>query len=101
MEGAGTAFSRETVVFQLFVAGDESHSRSAMDNLKAICEVYLPGCHEIEVVDVLECSDIALEKKIFVTPALLKLSPAPGATIYGTLSEKQKVVEALGLQGAG
>lgn len=91
---------RETVVFQLFVAGDEAHSRTAMDNLEAICEVYLTGRHEIEVVDVLERAHVALESKIFVTPALIKLSPGTQCTIYGNLSEKEKVIQALGLSGA-
>ena len=101
MGNGDTPVRRETVVFQLFVAGDEAHSRTARDNLEAICEVYLPGCHEIEVVDVLECSDLALEKSIFVTPALLKPSPAPLSTIYGNMSKKEKVVQALGLSGEG
>jgi circadian clock protein KaiB len=91
---------REAFVFQLFVAGDETHSRIALDNLKAICVNHLSGCHEIEVVDVLECAGAALEQSIFVTPALIKLSPAPRAVIYGNLSEKEKVILALGLPGA-
>jgi len=91
---------RETVVFQLFVAGEETHSRTALENLRALCDAYLPGCHEIEVLDVLERTNVALEHKIFVTPALIKLSPAPQCTIYGNLSEKEKVIQALGLSGA-
>ena len=91
---------RETVVFQLFVADAENHSMTALENLRALCDVYLPGCHEIEVLDVLERTNVALEHKIFVTPALIKLSPGPQCTIYGNLSEKEKVIQALGLSGA-
>ena len=100
MKDSESHSQRETVVFKLFVAGGETHSRTALENLRVICDAYLPGCHEIEVVDVLEYANMALECKIFVTPALIKLSPGIQCTIYGNLSEKEKVIQALGLSGA-
>jgi circadian clock protein KaiB len=100
MERSDTCSRKKTFLFQLFVAGDETHSRIARDNLKAVCEDHLPGCHEIQVVNVLERPDLALERNVFVTPALIKLFPEPQSIVYGNLSEKEKVIRALGLSGA-
>jgi circadian clock protein KaiB len=81
----------------LYVADDTQNSVVAVDNLKAICAAYLPGRHEIEVVDVFEHPDRALADHIFMTPTLIRLVPAPVRRIVGTLSQQEKVLHALGL----
>jgi circadian clock protein KaiB len=42
--------------------------------------------------------DRALADGIFMTPTLLKLAPRPVARIVGTLSQKQLLIQSLGLQ---
>jgi circadian clock protein KaiB len=86
-------------VFRLFVAGDEPHSRRAKDNLKQLCESRIREPVEVEIVDVLESYTVALENKIFLTPALLMVSPEPAVTIFGNLSDTKKVMHALRLGG--
>jgi len=83
-------------LFCLFVAGDESNSRLAEQNLRVICLEYLPDRHCIEVVDVLEDFEAALEARVMVAPALIMSSPRR-ITLYGTLADKAKVLAALGL----
>ena len=41
----------------------------------------------------------ALADGVIVTPSLTKLSPLPAAQIVGNLSDRSKVLLALGLQG--
>lgn len=91
-------FKRETVVLQLFVAGDELHSLRAENNIRSVCETHMAGCHTIEVVNVFERPYAALERQIFLTPALVKVSPPPQSTIYGNLQDREKVLQALGLR---
>jgi circadian clock protein KaiB len=86
-------------VFRLFVAGDEQHSRRAKENLKAICQERLEQPYEIEILDVLESYQLALENKIFLTPALVMISPSPTVTIFGNLSDTEEVIRALRLGG--
>lgn len=86
-------------MFQLFVAGDESHSKAARENLNEICESYLKGHCEVEIVDVFKSYDMALENGIFLTPALIKVSPQPRTTIFGNLSDTRAVLTALELTG--
>jgi circadian clock protein KaiB len=82
---------------RLYVAGDAPNSTQARANLDALCRSYLPAC-EIEIVDVLREPKRAMADRIFMTPTLVKLSPAPGRTIVGTLSQTQPVLQALGLE---
>jgi len=51
----------------------------------------------LEVVDVLQEPLRALSDKVFVTPLLWKLSPAPQEQIAGDLSDHKRVRLALGL----
>ena len=83
--------------FQLYVAGDSQNSTQATANLRALCRQYLPGRHEIEIVDVFLQPQRALAEDIRMTPTLLKVSPRPSRRIIGTLSQTQRVLDTLGL----
>jgi len=85
-------------ILRLFIAGDEPNSKQARENLEKLCETHLKGHYKVEIVDVLEDFKAALENDILLTPALLVVAPEP-ATIFGNLSEKEKVLAALGLTG--
>lgn len=84
--------------FQLYIAGDALNSAQALVNLDALCREYLAGRHEIEVVDVFKNPRRALADGIFMTPTLIKLAPSPVRRIVGTLSQTQRVLQALGLE---
>jgi circadian clock protein KaiB len=92
--------SRATVKFQLYVAADSLNSTQAAANLRALCRQYLPGRHEIEIVDVFLEPKRALAEDIRMTPTLLKVSPRPPRRIIGTLSQTQRVLDTLGLTAA-
>ena len=70
----------------------------AIANLEAICAEYLKGGHKLEVVDVLEDPSRAMAEGVLVTPSLSKLSPQPVAQVIGNLSDKRRVLLALGLK---
>lgn len=91
---------RKVFKFRLYVAGDAPNSALAMANLTEICRTYLPGRHEIEVVDVLQQGQRALTDGIFMTPTLVKLQPRPTRRIVGTLGDTQPLVLAMGLGAA-
>lgn len=92
--GAGTT---TVVVLRLYIAGGAPNSLQAIANLEAICQEYLQGGHKLEVVDVLEHPRRAMAEGVLVTPSLAKLSPLPAANVIGNLSDKAKVLLALGL----
>lgn len=83
--------------FRLYVAGDTQNSAHAIANLNAICGMSLAGRYKTEVVDVFHDPRRALADGIFMTPTLIKLSPAPVRRIVGTLTDTKTVLQALGL----
>lgn len=88
--------STPTFEFRLYVAGDAENSALALDNIGALCEMYLPQRHHIEVVDVFKDPLRALNDGIFMTPTLVKLNPSPVRKLIGTLGETNLVLQTLG-----
>ena len=84
--------------FRLYVADDALNAAQAQANLRSICRDMLHGRHEVEVVNVFEQPKRALADGVFLTPTLMKLAPFPERVILGTLSDRQTVLEALGLE---
>jgi circadian clock protein KaiB len=86
------------MAMRLYVAGGAPNSVQAIANLEAICRQYLKGNYQLEIVDVFEQPLRALADGVIVTPSLVKLSPLPAAQVVGNLSDKSKVLFALGLE---
>lgn len=84
--------------FHLFLAGDEPNSRRARENLKRICSEHISTECELQITDVLQDFQVALERGIYITPALLVEAPGTPKTIFGNLSNTAKVLSALGLK---
>lgn len=84
--------------FCLYVAGDTQNSVLAIENLGLLCRQYLPNGHDIEIVDVLRDPKRALADGVFMTPALVKVSPSPTRKVVGTLAHTETVLHALGLK---
>lgn len=81
-------------VARLFVCGDALNSRRARENLQRLRETFPHVKFKVEVIDVGETPQTALDQGIFVNPALQVIEPAPGMLIYGDLSDL-KPLEAL------
>jgi circadian clock protein KaiB len=86
------------VVMRLYIAGGAPNSVQAIANLEAICQEHLKGVHTLEIVDILEHPLRAMADGVLVTPSLTKVSPLPAASVVGNLSDKSKVLLALGLK---
>lgn len=84
------------VRFRLYVAGDAQNSARAIANLEVFCRAHLKDRNEIEVVDVFREPGRALADGIFMTPTLVKLSPAPPFRVIGALTHTQPLLDALG-----
>jgi circadian clock protein KaiB len=87
----------EKVVFRLFIAGLSPNSVRAVINIKAICEKYLKGQHELEIIDIYQMPELALSEDIVVVPLLIKKFPLPVEKMIGDLSQTEKVLKILRL----
>ena len=84
-------------VLQLYAAGLTPQSRRAIENLKAICDTYLPGRYELTIVDIYQQPDRAHEEQVIAAPTLVKTAPLPRRRLIGDLSDTGRVLLALGL----
>ena len=83
--------------FRLYVAGDAANSLQAIANLNALCRKYLSSNYSIELVDVLQEPQRALNDGVLVTPTLVKVWPVPVRRIIGNLNDRSTVLRTLGL----
>jgi circadian clock protein KaiB len=93
-EAGGKAYA-----FRLFVAGNESNSTQARENLARLCEEYLKGRYRIDVVDVLEDPATAVRYQVLLTPMLIMIKPRLGVSVLGNLNDTKKVLATLLLIG--
>ena len=89
------ARTRETHVFRLFVAGNESNSLQASENLARLCEEHIKGRYTIDTVDVLKDAASAYKNHVLVTPTLILVKPGPMVTVFGNLNDTRQVLAAL------
>lgn len=80
---------------RLYIAGQTPKSLAAIANLNKLCEVHLPGCHSIEIIDLSKNPDLAAADQILALPALVRRLPPPIKRIIGTLSDTEKVLVGL------
>ncbi|MBV5261045.1 circadian clock protein KaiB [Synechococcus moorigangaii CMS01] len=82
----------EFYVLYLYVAGSNSHSRWAINELESICREYLPNRHEIRIIDIYEHPDLAESERIVATPTLIKKLPPPLRKFIGDLSDRESIL---------
>jgi circadian clock protein KaiB len=83
---------------RLYVAGQTSKSRDALANLQRLCETYLAGCYEIEVIDLIENPALAAGDQILAVPTLVRKLPEPIKKIIGDLSNETRVLVGLDIK---
>ena len=88
-------------VLRLFVTGNTVRSGQAIANVRALCEDYLAGRYDLEVVDIYQQPTAAAREQIIAAPTLVKELPVPARRLIGDLSDRDKVIVGLDLKPAG
>jgi circadian clock protein KaiB len=83
---------------RLYTAGQTPKSLAAIRNLKKVCEEYLPGRYEIEVIDLLQNPRLAKDHQIVAIPTLVRKLPDPIRKIIGDLSDVDRTLVGLDLR---
>jgi circadian clock protein KaiB len=96
-ESAGAAGAAERYVLKLYVTGATVRSLRAIANVKAICEEYLKGRYDLEVVDIYRRPALLRRDQIVAVPTLIKKLPVPMRLLVGDLSRTEQVLQGLGL----
>jgi len=83
---------------RLYITGTTKRSITAITNLKKICEEYLQGQYDLEVIDLYKNPQLAEGDQIIAAPTLIKELPTPFRRIIGDMSNKEKVLMGLDIR---
>ncbi len=82
---------------KLYIVGETRNSKKLLEDLKVILKTELEEQYTLEVIDVLDHPQKAIEDEIFATPTLVKVQPPPVRKIIGDLTDREMVLEKLDL----
>ena len=90
--------SHPTYVLRLYVAGMTPKSTRTVADVKKICDEYLAGRYELEVIDIAQKPHLAKDAQIIAAPTLIKKLPLPLRRIIGDMSKTERVLVGLDLR---
>jgi circadian clock protein KaiB len=93
-----SGLNKKKYILRLYITGSTSRSALAISNLKKICEEYLEGGYELDVIDLYQKPDLAQGDQIIAAPTLIKKLPLPFRRIIGDMSDKEKVLHGLDIK---
>lgn len=96
-EAARAEKAPERYILRLYVTGATARSLRAITNVKAICEQYLKGCYDLEILDIYRHPERLREDQIVAVPALVKRLPLPLRLLVGDFSRPEQVLSGLGI----
>jgi circadian clock protein KaiB len=97
-EPADRTAPAEPYLLRLYVAGMTARSARAVHNMRAICDEYLQGQYDLEVIDIYQQPALTKGEQIVAAPTLIKKLPLPIRRIIGDMSNRERVLFGLDLQ---
>ena len=96
-ERAASVSPADRYVLRLYVTGMTPRSARAVKNLQAICDEYLAGRYDLEVIDIYQQPVLTRGEQIIAAPTLIKKLPLPMRRIIGDMSNRDRVLLGLDL----
>ena len=87
----------DVYVLRLYVTGMTPRSSRAVKNLQAICDEYLKGRYDLDVIDIYQQPVLTKGEQIIAAPTLIKKLPLPMRRIIGDMSNRERVLLGLDL----
>jgi len=84
-------------VLHLYITGATPNSTRAVRNIKDLCEQHLKGRYELLIVDIYQQPGRAQDEQLVAAPTLVRRKPLPARRLVGDLSDRARVLAALGL----
>lgn len=89
--------SSERYVFRLYIAGLSPRSTLAVERIRAICNRFLAGRHELTVIDLYLQPEEARRAQIVVVPTLVKHIPSPMRLFIGDMTDEKRILQGLNI----
>jgi circadian clock protein KaiB len=83
-------------VLRLYVTGASRQSLQAIENLKQLCEENFPGRYQLDVFDIYQQPELAMQAQLLAAPTLIKDQPLPARRLIGNLANPQETLRRLG-----
>jgi circadian clock protein KaiB len=90
--------NQDIYVLRLYLSGLTPRSTEALAALRTVCEQYLQGRYQLEVIDLFQYPDRAENDEVVATPTLVKALPPPLRRLVGDLSNTERLLVGLQLQ---
>jgi circadian clock protein KaiB len=87
-------------ILRLYVTGQTPRSVRSIENLRRLCEKYLKGQFDLEIIDIYQQPALASEGQIIAAPTLIRTMPLPLRRLVGDFSDQKRVVLGLDLKTA-
>ncbi len=98
IEEAAAKQSKEVVVLRLYITGATPKSARAIANIKRICDEYLPGRYQLEVIDLYQKPEATKQEDVVVAPTLVKKLSSATETPDSDLSDLEHVLKGLDIR---
>ena len=83
---------------RLYISGSTPRSTRAVASIRNLCEEYLPGRYDLEVIDIYQQPEHAVVAQIIAAPTLIKQLPLPLRRYIGNLADRKKMLVALNIK---
>jgi circadian clock protein KaiB len=83
---------------RLYITGQTPRSAASIRNLREVCDEYLEGRFELQIIDLYQRPELAKEAQVVAAPTLIKNLPLPLRRLVGDLSNKREVLLGLDLK---
>jgi circadian clock protein KaiB len=90
--------SKKLYSLRLYVTGQTPRSAASIRNLRDVCDEYLEGRFELQVIDLYQHPELAKEAQVVAAPTLIKRLPLPLRKLVGDLSDKREVLLGLDIK---
>jgi circadian clock protein KaiB len=94
-ERAIAALETQPYALTLFVSGASDSSAQAIANVRDICDGYLQGRYQLDIVDLHQEPGLAEQHHVLATPTLVKDHPLPTRMLVGDMSDHPRILVAL------
>jgi circadian clock protein KaiB len=82
-------------VLKLYIVATTPNSLRAVANVRSLCEEYLQGRYDLEVIDISTQPQLAKKEQLIGAPTLVKLLPLPLRKFIGDMSRKERLIAGL------
>jgi circadian clock protein KaiB len=96
MNASASHHDQRECQLRLYIAGHTPKSERALESLRQICDEHVAGRYAIEIIDLHERPEVAIQHRVVAIPTVMRLAPGSVKRVTGDLADRTRVCAALG-----